>query len=292
MTHRSILSAAACAALTLAASSLQLRAELKPEDLYAAVSPSIVSLEVENVAGKHFVGSAFLALGPNLAVTAWHVVQDARRVQARFADDHRVEVVGVVDKNEALDLALIKLRSGNRPQLKLNAGTPRIGSRVYVLGSPRGFDFSIGEGLISQIRTVEGVRYYQLSCPVSPGNSGGPIVNERGEAIGVMSWRKADAENLGFAVPCAQAIRLNAALPALAWQEETVPDSSPSAGSPAPGPTVRATVPAASDTPAASYQDFLGFLSSRPGQRLTVTVEDARGKETQFSFEVPKPAGK
>jgi len=193
--------AAACAWFAWAGTSSSLQAELQPDQLYSAVSPSIVALDVENVSGKHFVGTAFLAAGSGLAVTAWHVVHDARRVEARFSDNHRVTVIGLVDKNEKLDLALLQLAAGSRPRITLSASTPRIGSRVYLVGSPRGLDFSISEGLISQIRTLDGVRYYQLSCPISPGDSGGPVLNDRGEAIGVVSWRKADAESIGFAIP-------------------------------------------------------------------------------------------
>ena len=122
-----------------------------------------------------------------------------------------------MDKNEQLDLALIKLEGLPRPRITLGSATPRIGSRIYVMGSPRGFDFSISEGLIGQVRTLDGVRYYQLSCPISPGESGGPVLNDRGEAIGVVSWRKADAENVGFAVPSTAITGMDAALPPVAW---------------------------------------------------------------------------
>jgi S1-C subfamily serine protease len=88
----------------MVASSLTLQAELKPEQVYSAVSPSIVALDVENAAGKHFVGNGFLAAGGRLAVTAWHVVHDARRVEARFSDNQQVTVTGVVDKNQTSDL--------------------------------------------------------------------------------------------------------------------------------------------------------------------------------------------
>ena len=219
MTRNLFFAPAACAWLAIAGSSLSLRAELKPEQLYSAVSPSVVALDVENVAGKHFVGTAFLAAGDRLAVTAWHVVHDARRVEARFSDNQRVTVIGLVDKNEKLDLALLQLKPVPAPGITLASTTPRIGSRVYLVGSPRGLDFSISEGLISQIRTLDGVRYYQLSCPISPGDSGGPVLNDRGEAIGVVSWRKADAESVGFAIPSPDVLHMNAAFPVVAWSE-------------------------------------------------------------------------
>jgi len=265
-----------------------LRAELKPEQLYAAACPSIVTLDVENVAGRHFIANAFLAAGDGLAVTAWHVVHDARRVEARFSDNRRVAVTGLVDKNERLDLALLKLEAGPRPQIKLAASPPRIGSRVYLVGSPRGLDFSISEGLVSQIRTLDGVRYYQLSCPISPGDSGGPVLNDLGEAIGVVSWRKADAENVGFAIPSPEVARMNAALAAVAWSE-AVPRSPHPATVPELTPMVRASVSVAGPSVADTYLGFQAFLSGHAGERVKVTVEE-EGKETRFDFEIPKAA--
>jgi S1-C subfamily serine protease len=175
--------------------------------------------------------------------------------------------------------------------VKLGCATPRIGSRIYVVGSPRGFDFSISEGLIGQIRELDGVRYYQVSCPISPGGSGGPVLNSRGEAIGVVSWRKADAENLGFAIPSPAVARMNAALPAVAWAETTLRVRSPGR-QPDPSPLVRAGVTPAGNGATNSYSDFVQFLSARAGERVTVTVQESPGKESRFSFEVPKQAGK
>jgi S1-C subfamily serine protease len=290
MTRNSIFGATACACLAISASCFPLRGALKPEDLYSAASPSIATLEVENVAGRHFVGTAFVAAGDRLAVTAWHVINDARRVEARFVDNQRVKVIGLVDKNEKLDLALVKLEGAARPRIALGSASPRIGSRVYVVGSPRGLDFSISEGLISQIRTLDGVRYYQVSCPISPGDSGGPVLNDQGEVIGVVSWRKADAENVGFAIPSPAIAHLNATLPPVAW-----PGIAPVAQFPAKQPDqisslhtdVRAAAPAGKD----AFRDFQHFLSGRSGQRMTVIVQD-NGTERRFSFDVPREAAK
>jgi S1-C subfamily serine protease len=290
MTRNPLFSAAAGVCIVLAAPSLPLRAEVNPADLYSNSLPSVATLEVENVAGRHFVGSAFLAMDDRLAVTAWHVVHDARRVEARFADGSHAEVIGVVDKNEQLDLALLKLEVSGRPRLKLDCSTPRIGERVYLIGSPRGYDFSISEGLISQIRTVDGVRYYQVSCPISPGDSGGPVLNERGEAIGVVSWRKADAESLGFAIPSPDVARMNAKLPVVAWVNN-VPVSPSPGNQPARAPLLKSKVSAADSQPTPdSYRSFLQCLSAHQGERVAVIIEEQRGKDSRFSFEVPKPA--
>jgi S1-C subfamily serine protease len=279
MMRSSIVTALCCAWLMLAASALPARAELKPEDLYSAVLPSVVTLDVENAAGRHFIGTAFLAAGDGLAVTAWHVVHDAQHVTARYSDGQQVESVGLVDKNEQLDVAVIKLGGSPRPQIKLLSAAPRIGSRIYVMGAPRGFDFSISEGLLSQVRTLDGVRYYQLSCPISPGDSGGPVLNERGEAVGVVSWRKADAENVGFAIPSSAIEGMNASLLPGAWGSgaETCATES------------KSFARAASATPASpnDYRALQQHLSRLAGQRVQVKVL-VEGRETCFDVEVPR----
>jgi len=200
---------------------VQLRAaqELKPTEIYQRILPSLVSLEVENGAGEKFVGAGFLALTNDVAVTSWHVVADARKVFAKFSDGKVVEVPGFLDRNEKSDLVLLRLSSESRPRTQSNPASPPIGTRVYALGSPKGYDFSITDGLVSQTHEVSGVQELQISCPISGGNSGGPLVNEMGEVIGIVSWTKSDAQSLSFAIPVALALELNPNHKVQTWDE-------------------------------------------------------------------------
>jgi S1-C subfamily serine protease len=190
---------------------------MRPEEIYQQLLPSVVTLQVEDQAGAHYVGTGFLALSNTIAVTAWHVVADARKVTARFADNEFVDVLGVVDKDEKNDLALIRLAPSARPLVTLNIANAPVGSRAYVIGAPKGYEFSVADGLISQMRKVDGISQYQVSCPISGGNSGGPLVNGCGEVIGVTSWSKADAQNVNFAIPSSCLASLNPSLPPKLW---------------------------------------------------------------------------
>ena len=202
---------------------------LPPEDIYQRLLPSVVTLTVENAAGEKFVASAFLALGDGMAVTSWHVISDAARVSAKFSDGQTVEVSGVIDRDERHDLALIKLGAANGAQVRLCTKNPRVGARAYVIGAPKGFEFSITDGLISQIQSVDGFDQYQVSCPISAGNSGGPVVNERGEVVGVASWTKRDAQGLSFATPASFLSSLNPARAATPFNLQAVAQA-PAAG--------------------------------------------------------------
>jgi len=286
MTGKLKSAAAAGVYLAVAAVCFPLSGALAPEEIYEAVLPSTLTLEIQDAAGQRFVGSAFLAVGEGLAVTAWHVVHDAQRVQARFADHRQVTVAGLVDKNEELDLALIRLDTGVRPRIALSSATPRIGSRIYVVGAPRGLDFSISDGLLSQIRTVDNVRYYQVSCPISPGDSGGPVLNERGEAVGIMSWRKTNAENVSFAIPAADLARLNPARPPMPWGANAALSRSPGNAAHTTGLS-HAGATVSLQGAQGGFRDFQRLLSERIGRRITVTVEEENAQEKRFSFEVP-----
>ncbi|HTD67220.1 MAG TPA: S1C family serine protease, partial [Candidatus Limnocylindria bacterium] len=172
---RSVLTPArslAIAAILAASALLTWAGELSPEKIYAQTLPSVLTLRVESKGGERYVGAAFLAVKEGFAVTAWHVIYDAAKVTAKFSDGTSCEVLGFVDFDETKDLALIQVESKGRALLPLDQGTPSVGMKTYVIGSPKGYEFSIGDGLLSQIQNVDGFNQYQVSCPFSPGNSG------------------------------------------------------------------------------------------------------------------------
>jgi S1-C subfamily serine protease len=295
---------ACAAAFCLAAGAGVAHAELKPEKLYQRALPSVMTLEVENAAGHHFVGSAVLALGDDTALTAWHLVCDARVVWATFADGQRVRSAGCIDRSSQHDLALIKL---DKPMPHRRAVLSRqlqpVAARAYVIGAPKGFRFSISDGLISQMRLVDGFPQYQLSCPISPGNSGGPVLNDRGEVTAIISWMKADAPNVSFAVPVGEATLLNASAAPTPWARvaaaslETPAKSQKSEASQNAGvrrlapdsvnsshPVSRAPDP---ESAGGDFESFKKRLEKAAGRPVTVLLQE-EGQKTRFDFTVPR----
>jgi serine protease Do len=255
------------------------------EDIYTHVLPSIVTLKVRNSSGDTFTGSAFLAMAQDVAVTAWHVVQDAVEVTALFSDGERSPVAGVIDRDELRDLAIISLKSGDRPLIKLEPTQPRIGSKLYVIGAPRGFGFSIADGLLSQVQQVDGIQQYQVSCPFSTGNSGSPILNSQAQVIGTASWTKLHAQNLNFAIPAAMIARMNPHQPPTPWLH--IPLA-------APHLETRPQSTSVTDKPQETAGDWKALgaaLREAAGQPVTVIVRRPNEPERSFSFVVP-PGGK
>lgn len=262
-------------------------AALTPEKLYRKVLPSVLTLEVETQTGEEFVGSAVLALADDVALTAWHVVADARVVWAVFADGQRVRVIGVVDHDGKHDVALLKMEKRlSRRQAVLERELQPVASRVYVVGAPKGYDFSITDGLISQTRLVEGVLQYQLSCPISPGNSGSPIFNQRGAVIGIASWTKSDAQNVSFAILTQEFTRLNFSQTPTTWAQLAVSaPPSPPARVKRSRQTTDPALLAKERADAESGVAFAKWLNDSVGKSVTIEVQEA-DQTNRFTFTV------
>ena len=271
--------------LVNAVASAGLHGALTPEKLYQKVLPSVMTLEVKSQTGEKFIGSAVLALADDVVLTAWHVVADARSVCAVFADGQRVNVIGCIDYDGGRDLALLKLEKPlPHRRAALGRELPAVAARAYVIGAPKGYDFSISDGLISQIRSVQGFLQYQLTCPISPGSSGSPVFNQRGEVIGIASWTKAGAQNLSFAIPTQDFIRLKVFERPTTWEQLAA----------TPRPTPRASLMESlqsndkvleEKTDGGSFAAFKKRLSESAGKSVTVVLQEAARTNT-FTFTV------
>lgn len=114
--------------------------------------------------------------------------------------------VRIVALNDDLDLALLKIEEKidiPYPQLYLGDSTKlKVGDKVFSVGNPMGLERSTSEGIISKAARNQGGRLYlQTTAPIAPGNSGGPLFNERGEVIGIVNMGYIFFDGLGFAIP-------------------------------------------------------------------------------------------
>lgn len=140
-------------------------------------------------------------------LTNWHVIQGIREGWVRVQGAKWMPIVAVVAKDEHKDLALVKADLGDQVIHEARLGTVtgiKPGDPVVAIGNPLGEEFSVTDGIVSQIRDQEGYKVVQTTAPISPGNSGGPLFNEQGEVIGVVTFTKQDtagrAQNLNYAV--------------------------------------------------------------------------------------------
>ena len=159
-----------------------------------------------------FSGTSFALTADGYLVTSAHVIKDADSllVESREHHRYRAETVYADAKH---DLAILRIKDarfagfGRLPYV-FKAGQADLGERVYTLGFPRE-DVVYGEGALSARTGYRGdSAFYQVSIPVNPGNSGGPLLDERGNLIGVVSSRQDDAQSATFATKSSYLVRL------------------------------------------------------------------------------------
>lgn len=143
-------------------------------------------------------GSGF-ALEENRIITNAHVVGKNRNVKVRLYNGEITDGK-VIKLHEEKDLALIEIECKLEP-LAISRETLNVGDEVYAIGTPENMPYTMTKGIISALnRDIGGNKYIQLDASVNSGNSGGPLVNEKGEVIGVITLKANRAEGIGFAI--------------------------------------------------------------------------------------------
>lgn len=179
--------------------------ELSPEELFRKVSGAVVFVEARDRFFKvRGFGSGFFINPEGTLVTNYHVVEGAHFATIVCPDGTSFFVDSVLALEKEFDLAVLKVKGEQLPYLTLSSGdAPLPGTRVYAIGNPKGFQNTISEGLVSGIRLglLPGTPMIQTTAPISAGSSGGPLINARGEVVGVTTLTRLDGQNLNFAVP-------------------------------------------------------------------------------------------
>ncbi len=149
-------------------------------------------------------GSGFYNKEHNIIITNYHVIAGNRTVALEDQNKDRY-LANVVYNNPETDIAFLK------PSEKLIAPaaipitadtTLNVRDKVFVAGFPFGLPFTITEGIVSSTKQLmDGKNFIQTDAAVNPGNSGGPVVNQKGELVGVTTAKFTNADNVGFAIP-------------------------------------------------------------------------------------------
>ena len=165
-----------------------------------------VYLEVETKGGSKS-GSGFYIDQRGTIVTNYHVIDKAQKI--RIINSNGSAYTGEVtikgyDKD--LDIAILSIEKKNGAFLPLgDSSSIKVGQPIYAIGSPLGLANTVSEGIISGIRTT-GI---QITAPISPGSSGGALINKNGEVIWITYAAMQGGENLGFAIPNEKIFEVN-----------------------------------------------------------------------------------
>ena len=173
--------------------------ELNPKEIYPKCSSATVEILATVPMDGEYIGSGFF-IGDGMLVTNYHVVEGAEKIQVTTKDNKKYMVQNIIAFDKDLDLAILGIDSDNDNLIISQAGAT-VGETIYTLGSPFGLTGTLSAGMVSTAsRIIEDVNYIQINASISPGNSGGPLINAYGEVIGINTMYYENGQNLNFAI--------------------------------------------------------------------------------------------
>ncbi|MBE9582703.1 MAG: serine protease [Proteobacteria bacterium] len=164
---------------------------------------STVLLVMEDANGQPLsLGSGFFVRDGEVASNL-HVIEGAARGYAKMVGQKaKYDIEGITAVDPERDLVVLKISGARTGALALgNSESVQVGETVYAVGNPQGLEGTFSQGIVSSIREVGTDKILQITAPISPGSSGGPVLNSKGEVIGVSVATFRGGQNLNFAIP-------------------------------------------------------------------------------------------
>ena len=179
-------------------------------DIAEYVQDRTVTVNVEKITGSQGTGTGFFIDSEGTIVTNFHVVDLAKSISVETADGAFYEVKEIVDFSNVYDLAILKIDVKDHPYLEIAEKAIRKGDQVYAVGSALGtLTGSFTGGYVSSPdRKYGAIDCIQMDAAISPGNSGGPLVNVYGEVVGINTASYTRGENLNLAIKVSELDRL------------------------------------------------------------------------------------
>ena len=168
----------------------------------AALDRSAVAVLSFDAEGELISQGSGFSLGNGLFATSLHVLLGGESFELMDNDGEIIEVTGVVAYDIDWDLAILRTPSVTSiPALTLGRlSTVKKGDQIVTIGSPLGLLNSVSTGIVSNIHFIEGVNLIQITAPLAPGSSGGPLLNLQGQVIGV-TFMGIEGTDLNFVIP-------------------------------------------------------------------------------------------
>jgi len=177
---------------------------LSAENIYKKVSDAVVVIyayDSNNKLAKQ--GSGVVINNKGYVVTNYHVLAGNDRIEI-LHNKTIIPYVDIIGIDVEKDILILKIDKKKFPAVKIgDSKSLNIGQRIYSIGSPLGFENTISEGIISGLRSnaETGKNFIQITASISSGSSGGAVVNEKGELIGISTLTVKEGQNLNFAIP-------------------------------------------------------------------------------------------
>lgn len=183
-------------------------------ELVKKIKPAVVLIETYDISNNPLrQGSGFFINKKGVLITNHHVIEGAYSATIKTSSGDIFQVENIVAADMDIDIAKLaaKITKGKIQFLHLSSSLPSVGEDVIVVGNPLGLESTVSTGIVSAVRKI--LRYgdfIQITAPISPGSSGGPVVNSKGEVVGIAASTiyPGLGQNLNFAVPSIKIINL------------------------------------------------------------------------------------
>ncbi len=180
-------------------------------ELVRRIKPSAVAIETFDAKGATLSRGSGFFVSSDKVITNRHVIEKSSRVEIHLVDGKKFPVRGVLAIDGEGDLALLQVDvpQGTAAPLQIVRATPQEGESIVVIGNPYGLEGSISNGIVSAVREIPGYgKIIQITAPISPGSSGSPVLNMRGQVIGIATLQAAEGQSLNFAVSAERILQL------------------------------------------------------------------------------------
>ncbi len=180
-------------------------------ELVRRIKPSAVAIETFDAKGATVSRGSGFFVSADKIITNRHVIEKSSRVEVHLMDGKKYTARGVLAIDGEGDLALLQIDAppNAAAPLPLVQSVPQEGESIVVIGNPFGLEGSVSNGIVSAVREIPGYgKIIQITAPISPGSSGSPVVNMRGQVIGVATLQAAEGQSLNFAVPSSRIAQL------------------------------------------------------------------------------------
>ena len=176
----------------------------KLSQLVIQSKPAIFSITCYDKSDIPFsYGTGFFIDSEGTGLTNYHVLEGASYAVIKTLDGNHYKIDQIISQNKKIDLIKFKVKKTSKifPYLKLCPTSPIEAEEVLVIGNPKELEYSVSNGIISSLRNDEEMgKVIQITAPISSGSSGSPLLNLKGEVLGVVSFTMKEGQNLNFAI--------------------------------------------------------------------------------------------
>ncbi len=180
-----------------------LEKKLTPREIAKQTLPSTVLLIMGNSTTKKIKSGSGFFVAEDVVATNFHVIKDTTEGYAKlYGQDKSYKILGTVGIDEKNDLTLLKISGIKGKPLKLNTDDSiAIGDEVFAVGNPEGLEGTFSQGIVSSIRKTDKFNFLQITASISEGSSGGAVLNDKAEVVGVAVGAIESGQSLNFAIP-------------------------------------------------------------------------------------------